>query len=144
MSWPKAFVRINGTTRTATIWGFKPNGFYLVDGKIEEGPLLATEIEFPYGRPDDWDWQTQIKHAPVFVPLKDVVSMNWECINFLERSYGVTQSWLREQGVKFYVNGYGADVKKQMIDDQDRKDEDERRSRFSRVSPGVGDRKDDI
>lgn len=144
MSWPKGFVKINGTTRTATIWGFKHCGYYFVDGKVTEGPILATEIHFPYGRSEHVDYETTLSYTPVFVPLKDVVSLNWECIGFLERAYGITKDWLREKGIKLYADGYGADVKQADIDAPSTETEEERRTRFSRISPGVGDRKGDV
>ena len=145
MSLPKGFVKINGTIRTATIWGITQEGAYIVDGKVEMGPMLATSIEFPYGRSDDFNYETQLgRWTPVFIPLKDVVSLNWECIGFLERAYGITKDWLREKGIKLYADGYGADIKQADIDAPSTEMEEERRTRFSRISPGVGDRKGDV
>jgi len=111
MSWPKAFVKINGGVRTATVWGLTQRGRVVIDGAGVSMPMLAIEIEFPYGRPVDFDFATSSRYTYMVIPISDVCSVNWECLGMFERTHGIDVAWWHSHGVKCHVNGYGADVK---------------------------------
>lgn len=116
MSWPKAFVRFPDKPaphnfQRVTVWGFKHRGNYIEDGVWQCAPVLAVEAYFPDGRSENFDWQTQLSYQDMIIPLKNVVILNWEAAEWLNRVHGVTKEWLREQGIKLYADGYGADVK---------------------------------
>lgn len=116
MSWPKAFVRFPDKPKPrdfqrVTVWGFKQKGSYIENGTVIYGPVLAVEACFPDGRSDNYDSLADLAYQNMIIPLKNVVTLNWEAIDFLERTYGITKNWLIEQGIKFYVDGYGANEK---------------------------------
>jgi hypothetical protein len=116
MSWPKAFVRFPDKPKPhdfqrVTVWGFKWKGNYVEDEKRVEAPILAVEAYFPDGRSEDFNWETQLSHQDMIIPLKNVVILNWEASEWLGQTYGITKKWLREQGIRLMADGYGADVK---------------------------------
>ena len=116
MSWPKAFVRFSDKPKPrdfqqVTVWGFTHKGWYIEGGKVVQAPVLAVTTYFPDGRPEGFDYETQLSYQNTFVPLRDVVTLNWEAVQWLERAHGVTKEWLRGQGIKLLADGYGADVK---------------------------------
>lgn len=116
MSWPKAFVRFPDKPkpmdfRRVTVLAYIERGRYIRDGKAVNRPVLAVEAYFPDGRPDDHDWEKQLTYQNLFVPLEDVVSLNCEAVDYLNSTYGLKKKWLREQGIRLFADGYGADQK---------------------------------
>lgn len=116
MSWPKAFVRFPDKPaprnfQRVTVCAYIRRGHYVEDGKAPRSPVLVVEAYFPDGRSEDFNCETQLEYQNLFVPLKHVVSLNWEACGFLERVWGVTKDELREQGIQLYADGYGADQK---------------------------------
>lgn len=116
MSWPKAFVKFPDklhpfSFQRVTVCAFINRGHYIEDGKAQHGPVLAVEAYFPDGRTKDFDWETQLGYQNLFIPLKYVVSMNWEAVELIHRTHGITKEWLIERGIKLYADGFGADIK---------------------------------
>lgn len=121
MSWPKAFVRFPDKPaprnfQKVTVFGFTTRGHYIEDGKAVHAPVLAVEAYFPDGRSEDFNWETHLGYQNLFVPLKNVVSLNWEATEWLNRTHGLTKDWLIAQGIKLFADGYGADVKQKDLD----------------------------
>lgn len=121
MSWPKAFIRFPDKPKPhdfnrATVWGFTSRGHYIEDGKVVHGPVLAAEVYCLDGCPENFDRETQLGYQDMIIPFKHVVFLNWEATEWLHQTHGITRKWLRDQGVKLYADGYGADVKQVDLD----------------------------
>lgn len=68
-------------------------------------PEMAVSIYCPDG-PIEWP---NPRYKSFIIPITDVKSINWECHQFFKDR--VTDEWWKNHGVRFYADGYGADVK---------------------------------
>lgn len=115
MSWPTAFVVLNGNLRKAIIWGVYASGTdQMINGEVTSVPEVAVSIYYPLGNKliDD---EYHPRYRSVILPISDVRSVNWECIKHF-KEYDI--HWWTKHGVKCFINGYGAHIKQEDLDRQ--------------------------
>lgn len=114
MSYPKAFVKINGQTRTSRLWGVNPHAYVFRNGAMEQTMLFAVEVEYPFGRPETIaEMKVTPSRQSLIVPLHDVEAINSEAYNAFMDKIGVMPPTL-----KIFYDGYGVAEKQRILEEK--------------------------